>query len=99
MFIKTKSELIEQLKYGQFAFPGGYPRYFVAKDMSCICYDCLVPKGRVESETDIESRAIDALDNPNSDKAWEVNYVDINWEDISLLCDECNKQIPSAYGN
>jgi hypothetical protein len=97
MRIKSKLELIEQLKYGQFAFPGGYQRYFVSKDSSCICYDCLVPKGRVDQETDIEERAIDAIDNPGSDKSWEVFYVDINWENGLLICDECNKRIPSAY--
>jgi hypothetical protein len=97
MFIKSKSELIEQLKYGQFAFPGGYPRYFVAKDCSCVCYKCLVPKGRCDQESDIESRAIDAIDNPGSDKAWEIFYVDVNWENNSLTCDECNEKIESAY--
>lgn len=98
MNIPDTKSLISSLIDGAYVFPGGYPKYWVTKDASCLCYKCLAPrKGLGGKALVINPSAIDAKNNPNSDKPWEVVACDINWEDPSLYCDECNVRIPSAY--
>ena len=98
MHITTSKELVLSLIDGEFAFPGGYPKYWVTKDGSCLCYKCLAPHKALGGKAlHVNPSAIDALDNPNSDTQWEVVGCDINWEDTWLVCEECSKRIPSAY--
>jgi hypothetical protein len=41
-----------------------------------------------------ENRHLDTGDNDG----WHVIDQDVNWEDTDLVCDHCNANIPSAYG-
>lgn len=71
-----------------FAWPGGYPLYYLCTDGGVLCPDC----------ANREIALIDeAIKNPGCDKQWELIGVDINYEDTSLYCDHCSKQIESAY--
>lgn len=98
LIIQNKESLIESLIGGAWTFPGCYPKYWVTKDSSCLCYKCLAPHKSLGGKAlYINPNAIDAKDNPNSDKGWEVVAVDVNWEDASLYCDECSQRIESAY--
>jgi hypothetical protein len=98
LLIKTKESLIQSLIGGAWTFPGCYPKYYVTKDCSCLCYKCLAPRKVLGGKAlFINPRAIDAIENPNSDTEWEVIGVDVNYENPSLYCDECSKRIESAY--
>ena len=98
MNIETKSDLIESLIEGATTSLGCYPKYWVTKNGDCLCHKCLAPHKALGGKAlYVNPNAIDAKDNPNSDKGWEVVACDVNWEDPWLTCEECNKRIPSAY--
>lgn len=74
-----------------FAWPGGYPLYYVFADGGCIC-----PKCANDNIEDIDS-ANKGERCCNSHGGWAIDAHDVNWEDSDLVCDHCHKSIPSAY--
>lgn len=73
-----------------FAWPGGYPKYLVMTDGGCLCPACVRSEFALIARADRTGCGI---------SGWEPAAADINWEDESLFCDHCNKQIESAYGD
>ena len=71
-----------------YAWPGGYPLFYVTQDCACLCPACC--------DSDRELIEAAAADN---DAQWNVVAADVNWEDTALYCDHCNKRIESAYGD
>lgn len=71
-----------------YAWPGGYPLYFITSDCAALCHDCARKHGRAVIDS-IRTRANDG---------WRVVAQDVNWEDSALYCDHCSKPIESAYG-
>ena len=69
-----------------FAWPGGYPLYYLFKDGGVCCPSC-ANKNIVE---------IDAGRN-NSHGGWELCGVETNYDDDAMTCDHCHKSIPAAY--
>lgn len=69
-----------------YAWPGGYPIFYVCADGECLCPKCVA-----ENRELIES-APEYLDDQ-----WNVIGQDINWEDSSMYCAHCNSRIESAY--
>lgn len=70
-----------------YAWPGGYPVYFVTADGGTLCAECA-------------RRADDAgLTRDPDDAQWYIVAGDVNWEDTSLECDDCSERIASAYGD
>jgi hypothetical protein len=68
-----------------FAWPGGYPLYYLCADMGTLCPDCANQKnGSLASELE-------------DDKQWKLIGYDVNYEDGDLNCDHCNKKIEAAY--
>lgn len=65
-----------------YAWPGGYPVYYLDKEDSVLCPACAN-----KSEED-------NADFP----AFLPVACDVNWEDESLYCDDCSCRIESAYG-
>ena len=63
-----------------FAWPGGYPLFYLDRENSVLCVDC--------------ARKSDTADEIDGFKPVAV---DVNWEDDSLFCDNCSKQIEAAY--
>lgn len=76
------------LAEGQFAFPGGYPMYFLCADGEALSW-----KAAQENAGLIR----DAIINKGADTQWEVIGYDINWEDPALFCAHSNERIESAY--
>lgn len=77
--------------YPAYAWPGGYPIFYVTKDNSALCPDCANRKnGSLATE----------IEDPEDSyqKQWLLVAADINYENQNLYCDHCNKQIESAYG-
>jgi hypothetical protein len=72
-----------------YAWPGGYPTYFICEDGAALCHKCVSKERR---------NILDSIANKSRD-SWHVVALDINYEDSSLSCDHCSKLIESAYGD
>jgi hypothetical protein len=86
--IETVTDMKATLRHGPYAWPGGYPLFFVTNDGGAICFAC----GRSEFRCIADSIRTECSD------GWRVMGCDINYEDSSLYCDHCGKPIESAYG-
>lgn len=82
------SELKTILWSGPYAWPGGYPMYFVAADGNALSFDA------VHQEI---KQVMRALRHPGTDRNWQIIGVDVNWEDESLFCSHSGQLIPCAY--
>lgn len=71
-----------------FAWPGGYPMYYLCADNGILCPDCA--NGENGSEANKGAWT--------DDKQWRIVDSDVHWEGEPLICDHCNKEIESAYG-
>jgi phage terminase large subunit GpA-like protein len=70
-------------KLPAYAWPGGYPIYYLASDNAMLCPKCA---NEYKPERDNESQLK------------PVAY-GINWEDAQLFCENCNARIESAYAD
>ena len=75
----------EKGEYDYFAWPGGYPLFYITKDCEVLCPKCANENKELTEDID--------------DPQWYITNVDINWEDTTLYCDHCSKHIESAYGD
>jgi len=69
-------------KLPAYAWPGGYPIYYLAADNGVLC-----PKCANEFNPDRDN-----------DAQLEPVAYGINYEDSTLYCEHCNERIESAYG-
>jgi hypothetical protein len=76
-------------KLSSWAWPGGYPIYYITKDSGVLCPKCA---------NDNSNRTIDGDDDDCPDDAqWLIVAAEVNWEDGDMTCDNCAKRIESAY--
>ena len=88
MNINTISDFRRAMRNGPYAWPGGYPLYFVTQDCAALSF-----KAAKENRRQIlHSIAHESRD------GWRVIGLEINWEDTDLFCGHTGKQIESAYG-
>lgn len=87
--IQNASNFKATLRAGAYAWPGGYPLYFICDDGGALCFACARKEAR---------NVIWSLANKCSD-GWRITATDVNWEDSELYCEHCNKPIESAYGS
>lgn len=80
-------ELKQALRDGPYAWPGGYPKYFVASDGEALSFAAV----RAEFKQVLNSTRYKLND------GWRVVGVDINWEDPELYCAHTGERIESAY--
>lgn len=78
-------------KYPAYAWPGGYPIYYVLEDGEVLCPACMNNENGSIAYT---GESPDSINNPG----WHVVGNDVNYEDESMFCAHCNKQIEAAYG-
>ena len=79
----------ENGQFSAYAWPGGYPVYYLVADNGILCPTCANTESSVrEAET--------RPDYPDYDQ-WRIVTSDINWENPDLFCDHCNERIESAY--
>lgn len=83
----TVAELDEALERGPYAWPGGYPLFFITDDGGVLSFKTV----REEYDQIRESIEEDLND------GWRVVAVDVNWEDPELYDDHTNERIESAY--
>ena len=72
-----------------YAWPGAYPLYAITADGAALCKTC----GKKHAKTLIDETR------QKCNTGWQIVGVDVNWEDSSLTCDNCNQPIESAYGD
>ena len=88
MQINTISDFRKAMRHGPYAWPGGYPVYFVTSDGAALSFKAAKQERR---------NVLDSIVNDFED-GWRVEAMEINWEDDSLYCDHTGELIPSAYG-
>lgn len=84
----TPAQFEAEIESGPYAWPGGYPRYFVTADGCALSF-----KAAEAHKADI----LDALRDGVRGDSWMVAGCDVNWEDPDLYCDHTGKRIESAY--
>lgn len=87
MKIKTVSDLKKAIRQGPYAWPGGYPLYFITNDGAALSFDTVKKNFRRIMESIKE----------NASDGWRVSAMDVNWEDPELYDDHTSKRIESAY--
>jgi len=80
-----KTATFVRKEWEKWAWPGGYPIYYVCEDGGVLCADCA-------------NNNIDLTTDPDAERDWKIVAGDINYEDDSLSCDNCYGHIESAYG-
>lgn len=86
----TLLEIKRLLRNGSYAWPGGYPMFFITNDSEVLSFDAVRKNWRNVCEAHI-CKAY-------RHTGWFIVACDINWEDTELYCSETSKKIPSAYG-
>ena len=83
-------EVKRQLRSGKYAWPGGYPLYFITADGAALSFEAV----RAEWRNIVQAHLWN-----DSRSGWAIAGVDVNWEDTELYCDHTNAKIESAYGD
>ena len=89
MKINNTNDLKNALRNGPYAWPGGYPTYFIAADCEPLCHDCVKDNYRL---------VLGEMRHPTLHDQWRPVAIDINYEDQHLHCAHCNVEIEPAYG-
>ena len=90
MWLINKSKTLkEHIRHGKYAWPGGYPVYFITDDGAALSYDAVKENYR---------EVLSAVKN-HDNNGWKVIAADVNWEDGFLYCSHTGDKIESAYGN
>ena len=84
----TVEDLDRDLASGPYAWPGGYPRFFLAYDGEALSF------AAVQDNVGSIREAITDQDR----SGWQVIECPIHWEGSPLICAHTNEQIESAYG-
>lgn len=87
--IESAADLKATLRAGAYAWPGGYPLYFVTSDGAALSFES-VRKELRSVLWSIKNRVSDG---------WQVVACETNWEDSELVCDHSGARIPAAYGD
>jgi len=78
----------DKMNYPAFAWPGGHQMFYITWDNGVLCPPC------VNKNKDLCEQESGTIEN----NQWAIKHAEINYEDHSLMCDNCNELIPAAYG-
>lgn len=87
MKIRNLHHLQQILAAGPYAWPGGYPLYFVMADCEPMSF---------EAVRDNKAEVFAAFEE-GGDVSWRPNFVQINWESSDLTCAHTGELIEAAY--
>ena len=87
--LATLLEIKRELRSGSYAWPGGYPKYFLMSDGEAMSFEAVRQEWK---------QVVAAHMNSDRRSDWFIVGVDINCEDDNLLCSHTNARIESAYG-
>jgi hypothetical protein len=80
-----------ELREGKYAWPGGYPKYFLCADGEALSY---------EAACENFKQIAHAHCYPDyRNERWTLVAYDVNWEDPDLHCSHTGERIESAYGS
>jgi hypothetical protein len=89
MLIKTISDFRKAVRLGPYAWPGGYPLYWLMADGEACAFDVAKTERRL---------MLEAIAHPEYlDHQWLPIALEINYEDSELVCAHTGKKIESAY--
>jgi hypothetical protein len=86
--INSTLELRATLRAGAYAWPGGYPMFFITSDGEALSFESV----RAEYAQCARSTRDKARD------GWQIVACDVNWENAELTCAHSGRMIESAYG-
>lgn len=87
----TVDQFREALDRGAYAWPGGYPVFFVMADGEPLSFAAAVAERATIEEH------LSEPDQTAADPAWCPVATEINWEDPALFCAHTSDRIESAY--
>lgn len=87
--LMSLADIKARLRDGQWAWPGGYPCYFITADGEAMSFAAVRSEWReiVGAHLTFSGHVT----------GWEIAGCDINWEDPELYCAHTNERIQSAY--
>lgn len=91
----TLRDVKAALRAGPYAWPGGYPLYFLAADGEALSFDAVRAMFRTvcaDMHGDSDWRGAST---PHAQ--FRLIACEPNWEDSALYCAHTGKRIPSAY--
>lgn len=88
MKIETMADLREAFRNGPYAWPGGYPCYFVMADGEALSFKAAKAE---------RMQLIEALAAGRPRDEWRPVAFEINWESGDLTCSHTGQRIESAY--
>ena len=80
-----------ELREGKYAWPGGYPKFFLCADGEPLSYDAAYKNFKQIAHAHCYP------DFP--DMQWRLVAYDVNWEDQDMRCSHTGKRIESAYAD
>ena len=89
MPITSICDFRKAIRNGAYAWPGGYPLFFVMADGEALSFEAAKENHR---------EILEALAHGQRNDGWKPVAFEINWEDSSLICAHTGKAIRSAYG-
>jgi hypothetical protein len=90
--INSISDLRAAFRNGPYAWPGGYPCFFLMSDGAALSF-----KAAKAERRELLEALVDYRDNPHESSGWRPVALEINWEDSELYCAHTNERIESAY--
>lgn len=80
----------EVLRSGPYAWPGGYPMFFITTDGAALSFKTVRANWR---------EVVDAHLRRDQWSGWALDGFDVNWEDPALFDDHTGERIESAYAD
>lgn len=90
MMITSVGDFRKAIRLGPYAWPGGYPLYFVMADGEALCFKAAKQEKR-------ELLAALAARQARPHDGWLPVAIEANWEDPDLVCAHTGERIESAY--
>jgi len=85
--INSISDFRRAIRYGKYAWPGGFPLFFITNDGAALSFEAVRANRRL---------ILEAIANKDN-SGWAVIGTEVNWEDDDLTCDHTGEPIESAY--
>lgn len=92
----TLADIKARLRAGAYAWPGGYPLYFITDDGAALSFAAVRAEWRQIVWAHLTERSCGLT--VARDTGWHIAGCEVNWEDEDLFCDHTGERIESAYG-
>ena len=81
------SDFRRDYRLGEYAWPGGYPRFFITSDGEALDF---------ETAKSCRRHILESI-RDNANDGWRIVRCAINYDDCHLYCANSDRKIPSAY--